>query len=245
MGARVSIAELVWAVCGDRADELGARLGGRMTASPRFRAFVEEHRDKIGKKARAARDAEGTRDLALELEVAYRLLDERRFALRYETYAAGKTRGPDFTVIYKERPAYNVEVKRLRGALDAGAFGKWGNAVCDKVAQMPPSIPNVVLIGAQGRDAASFDAAGALARLRRLAEGGGDAFFARRGYQDARDFLRTLPRLSAVLYVAGWDANVPDTVTLWLNALAKHQVAPDVARLLAGVWAAGERASAP
>ena len=111
--------------------------------------------------------------------MAYRLLDERRFALRYETYAAGKTRGPDFTVIYKERPAYNVEVKRLRGALDAGAFGKWGNAVCDKVAQMPPSIPNVVLIGAQGRDAASYDAAGALARLRRLAEGGDDAFFAR------------------------------------------------------------------
>lgn len=240
MGARVSIADLVRAVCGDQSDELGVWLGGRMMGSPRFRAFVEEHRDKIGKKARAARDAEGVRDLALELEVAYRLLGERRFALRYEAYAAGKTRGPDFTVIYKERPAGNVEVKRLRGALDAGAFGKWGNAVCDKVAQLPPSIPNVVLIGAQGRDAAGFDAAGALSRLRRLAEDGDDTFFARRGYQDARDFLRTLPRLSAVLYVAGWDADAPDTVTLWVNALAKHLVAPEVARMLAGAWVTKE-----
>jgi hypothetical protein len=238
MGARMSVAELVWAICGDRSDELGVWLGGRMAASPRFRLFVEEHRDKIGKKVRAARDVEGVRDLALELEVAYRLLSERRFALRYEAYAAGKTRGPDFTVIYKERPTCNVEVKRLRGPLDAGAFGKWANAICDKAAQVPPSIANVALIGAQGRDAADFDAAGAMARLRRLAEGGDDAFFARRGYHDARDFLRTLPRLSAVLYVAGWDAEAADTVTLWVNALAKHQLAPEVARMLAGVWVA-------
>jgi hypothetical protein len=238
MGARTPIDELARLICGEAADALRARLIGHMAASPRFRAFVEEHRDKISKKVRAPRDVEGQRDLALELEVASRLLGERRFALRYEPYKAEKTRGPDFTVIYKERPACNVEVKRLRGALDAGAFGKWANAVCDKVAQMPPSIANVVLIGAEGRDAASFDAADALARLRRLAEDGDDAFFARRGYQDARDFLRTLPRLSAVLYVTGWDADAPDTVALWVNALAKHQLAPEVARMLAGVWAA-------
>lgn len=238
MGARTPIDELARLICGEAADELRARLVGRMADSPRFRAFVEEHRDKIGKKARTAQGAQGVRDLALELEVAYRLLSERRFALRYEAYAAGKTRGPDFTLIYKERPACNVEVRRLRGALDSSAFGKWANAICDKAAQLPPSIANVVLIGAEGRDAASFDAAGALARLRRLAEDGGDAFFARRGYQDARDFLRTLPRLSALLYIAGWDADAPDTVALWANALAKHQLAPEVARMLAGVWAA-------
>src|SRR5579859_6787719 len=107
MGARTPIDELAWLICGETADELRTRLVGLMAASPRFRAFVEEHQDKIGKKVRAARDADGVRDLALELEVAYRLLSERRFALRYEAYAAGKTRGPDFTVIYKERPACN------------------------------------------------------------------------------------------------------------------------------------------
>jgi hypothetical protein len=238
MGARTPIDELARQICGDAADALRARLIEHMAASPRFRAFVEEHRDKIGKKARAARDAQGVRDLALELEVAYRLLSERRFALRYEAYAAGKTRGPDFTVIYKERPACNVEVRRLRGALDSSAFAKWANAICDKAAQLPPSIANIVLIGAEGRDATRFDAAGALARLRLLAEGGDDAFFARRGYQDARAFLRTLPRLSALLYIAGWDANAPDMVALWVNALAKHQLAPEVGRMLAGMWAA-------
>src|SRR5690348_1755331 len=202
MGARTPIDELARQICGEAANELGAWLGGRMAAAPRFRVFVEEHRDKIGKKVRAARDAEGVRDLALELDAAYRLLGERRFALRYEPYKAGKTRGPDYTLIYKERPACNVEVKRLRGTLDSGAFAKWANAVCDKAAQLPPSIPNVVLIGAARRDAASFDAAGAMTQLRRLAESGDDPFFARRGYQDARDFLRTLPRLSAVLFIA-------------------------------------------
>src|SRR5690242_3131124 len=109
MGARTPIDELARQICGEAADEPRGRLVGCMMASPRFRAFVEEHRDKIGKKARTAQGAQGVRDLALELETAYRLLDERRFALRYEAYAAGKTRGPDFTVIYKERPAYNVE----------------------------------------------------------------------------------------------------------------------------------------
>ena len=59
---------------------LAAEVGPWLLASPRFRTFAETYRDKIRKKARGLRDDEARRDVAFELAVAVRLLEERRFA---------------------------------------------------------------------------------------------------------------------------------------------------------------------
>ncbi|HKV83832.1 MAG TPA: hypothetical protein VJN88_04710 [Ktedonobacterales bacterium] len=183
--------------------------------SPRFPAFLETYRDKIRKKLRNAPDAEGLRDLQMELLTAACLLTERAFTLDYEKYAASKVRGPDFTVLYKTHTPFNVEVKRLRGQAQAG---KWADVLCDKLRQLPPSVMNALVIyGGPEERGAPFDASVAMASLRATAERKDDAYFTRRGLEGARDYLRQSLKLSAVVYRAG-DA----ALAYWFNPQARH-----------------------
>lgn len=189
--------------------------------SPRFPAFLETYRDKIRKKARNAPDAEGLRDLQMELLTAACLLTERAFTLDYEKYAASKVRGPDFTVLYKTHTPFNVEVKRLRGQAQAS---KWADVLCDKLRQLPPSVMNALVVyGEPEEGGAPFDASAAMGNLRATAERKDDAYFTRRGLEGARDYLRQSLKLSAVVYRAG-DA-APAT---WINPLARHPLPPEL-----------------
>lgn len=205
--------------------------------SPRFPAFLETYRDKIRKKLRNAPDAEGLRDLQMELLTAACLLTERAFTLAYEQYAASKTRGPDFTVMYKTHTPFNVEVKRIRGQAQAG---KWADVLCDKLRQMPPSVVNALVIyGKPGEPGIPLDVAAAMASLRTTAEGKDDAYFTRRGLDGSRDYLRQSLKLSAVLYRAG--AAMPAS---WMNPQARHPLPPEVRtalpRSLAAIDLGGE-----
>ena len=202
-------------------------------ASPRFRTFLAEHATKIARKLRTAEGAEGRRDVLLELYAAHRLLLDRRVTLEYERYAADKTRGPDFTATFKTHTPFNVEVRRLRGA-NAGDFGRWASVIGDKLRQMPPSIVNVLLLGRDGGSApADLDVAEAMARLRALAERKDDEFFARRGLPSAKEYLRLLQRLSAIVLIAGWERADAGTASLWMNVQAKHPLSHDLHQALA------------
>src|SRR5438445_7548978 len=92
---------------------LAAEVGPWLLASPRFRTFAETYRDKIRKKARGLRDDEARRDVAFELAVAVHLLEERRFAIEYESYGVSE-RAPDFRVTFRSGLRFNVEVRRMR-----------------------------------------------------------------------------------------------------------------------------------
>src|SRR5207247_9407800 len=92
---------------------LASQVAPWFASLPAFRALAEFYRDKIRKKARGPRDDEGRRDFAFELAIAVRLLEERRFALEYESYGVGQ-RAPDFRVTFRSRVRFNVEVRRLR-----------------------------------------------------------------------------------------------------------------------------------
>src|SRR6476469_4658425 len=105
----MTIPDLGAYVFGGTTSGLAAPMGGWMAASPRFKLFDMTYRDKIRKKALAARDPEAAQDLYAELATAYRLLEEPRFAVEYEPYAAEKTRGPDFAVIFRTHIRFNVE----------------------------------------------------------------------------------------------------------------------------------------
>lgn len=160
-------------------------------------------------------------DLRAELEVAALLLNDERFALEYETYAAAKQRGPDFSVTFRTNAHFNVEVRRIRGAElgNGGAearVGKLMEVVCDKAGQMPPSIVNLLWL-VSGGDVTVADLTRAAATLRQLAEGKADDFFTRRGFGGAADFLRQFQRLSAVVLRQS-GRNVT-----WLNSLARHK----------------------
>ncbi|MBF6590663.1 MAG: hypothetical protein IVW57_09045 [Ktedonobacterales bacterium] len=221
--------DLLTYLFGTLQEPLVERCARWLAASPRFRAFVAANQDKVRKKVRGISESEGLRDVQLELDTAYHLLLDRRFDLEYEKYLAGKLRGPDFTVAVKGKGAFNVEVKRLRSA---GEFRQWADAICDKLDQMPPSIPNVLLMGTASATRKSLDATQAMTRLRRLAEANDDSVFTRRGLPTARAYLRESVRLSAVLHRRAWDDEAGGEVNLWLNAQAKHPLASDQQKAL-------------
>ena len=77
-----------------------------------------------------------------ELAGAHRLLGDRRIELAFEAYGSGKP-GPDFTVTYRERRSFNLEVTRPHRSPDAASYA---GPLLAKLRQLPPSAPNAVLL---------------------------------------------------------------------------------------------------
>ena len=220
---------------------LAVQFARWVQASPRFRAFAENYRDKIRKKVRGITEAEGYRDLQAELATAYFLVQERRFQVEYEKYGVGKQRGPDFSITYKTHIRFDVEVTRLRGG-QAGAYpepGKLANTLCVKLVQLPPSMINILVMTADEALSSVDDpsessgpslASGlrsAVTLLQERAERKDDAFFTRRGFLGTRDFFKHYSRLSAIRLIT------PDAPpVLWLQPQARHTLPPDLAALL-------------
>jgi hypothetical protein len=219
---------------------LAVQFARWVEASPRFRTFAETYRDKIRKKVRGITEAEGYRDLQAELATAYFLVLERRFLVEYEKYGVGKQRGPDFSVTYKTHIRFDVEVTRLRGG-EGGAApepGKLANTLCAKLEQLPPSMINILVLAADDAShggEASTGSGQALASglqsattlLQERAERKDDEFFTRRGFLNARDFLRHYNRLSAIRLLT-----VDEPPLLRLQPQARHPLPPDLATLL-------------
>ncbi len=202
-------------------DELRAWL----TASPRLRAFAHEYRDKIRKKLRSAADADAARDVRTELRFAQALLADRRIELAFESYGARRV-GPDFTVRFRGEQPFNCEVSRVRRIpseiLDGGPL-------LAKLRQLPPSVPNLLVIAISGRSAAELDMERAMRGLRRRADDKEDAFFARRGFEGARAFYARFLRLGGVIV---WceTAHGKARAALWRNRSARIAVSERAAR---------------
>jgi hypothetical protein len=223
-------AELLASVFGGEWHALSEACATWIAASRPFRAFLEANATKVRKKVRQAANHEALGDLRLEMSAAYHLLAaDRRVSLAYELFLADKTRGPDFTVTFKGHIVFNVEVRRLRTAT---AARKLGDVLAEKLRQMPSGAVNVLLVGMDGGAAGDLDCAATVRHLVQRAEAKEDAFFVQRGFRDARDFLRAVQRLSAVLVRAGWDDPATVTASLWLNPLAKHPLPDDVRKLV-------------
>ena len=221
--------ELLTAIFGGDSHSLREACVLWVASSRPFRAFLEENAGKIRKKARQAGDAESLRDLQLEMRAAYHVLADRRVSLTYERYLAEKQRGPDFTVTFKGHIVFNIEARRLRAPVTDSRLGE---AICGKLGQMPPSAVNVLLVGMDIGAPTSPDGATIMKSLVHRAEAKRDAYFAERGFRDARDFLRALQRLSALLLLPGWDAALPPDPALWLNPQARFPLPADAQKLL-------------
>lgn len=208
---------------------LAVQFGGWVEASPRFRVFAENYRDKIRKKVRGITESEGYRDLQAELATAFFLAQERRFMVEYEKYGVGKQRGPDFSVTFKTHVRFDVEVTRLRaGQAGTGAEpGKLANAVCAKLAQLPPGMINLLVLVADDTEYGEDVLLSALRALLERADRKDDDFFARRGYLNARDFLKYYVRLSGIRLVV---QEAPPI--LRLQPQARHPLPPDLAVIL-------------
>lgn len=201
-------------------DPLADEIGDWVGASPRFRDFLEGHRDKARKKLRGATDPDARRDVRAELHVASRLVADRRIGLEWEAY--GSTGGgPDFTITYRSKPSFNLEVTRLRSA-DAAMVH--GGPMLSKLRQLPPSVANALLVVVD--EGPRIDPAAVSQTLRARADAKDEAFFARRGFRGSRDFYDRFRRLGAVIV---W-ADAPAAAGVWLNRSARIAMPRDALR---------------
>ena len=77
--------------------------------------------------------------------------------------------------------------------------GRFGAPLVAKLRQLPPSVPNAVLVAIGGTTAAGLDVAAATKALRSRADAKDEAFFVRRGLEGTRDFYERFLRLGGVL----------------------------------------------
>ena len=89
------------------------------------------------------------------------------------------------------RRRFNLEVTRLRHVPGATAT-TYGAPLLAKLRQLPPSVPNAVLVAIEGDTADAFDVAAATQALRSRADAKDEAFFTRRGFEGTQRVLRAV-----------------------------------------------------
>jgi hypothetical protein len=213
---------------------LSVELMHWMDASPRFTAFVETYRDKIRKKVRTAHEREYTLDVRAELEVACCLLNDRRLALVYEPYASARQRGPDFSVTYRANLVFNLEVARMRVEEDgvnkdpidlARKQERIVRILLDKLGQMQPGMPNLLVIHTGEALARLIDLARLMQSVKRRVEGKDPSFYAGTPYTSPAAFYRDFLHLSGMVL---WDGEGQ----VWVNKQAKPALDEKVIRLV-------------
>ena len=212
---------------------LSGELTGWMENSSRFTAFVETYRDKIRKKIRLAREPETALDLRGELDVAYRLLGDRRLDVAYEPYASTQRRGPDFAVTYRANLVFNVEVARMRAEeSDAPTRNeeRFVRLLLYKLGQMQPDKPNLLVIHVREQLARSLDLDRLMQGIKIKVEGKEPSFYDASQYTSPAAFYKDFLHLSAILLWA-------EQPQLWINKQAKPGLDEKVLRLVSSLHA--------
>ena len=213
--------ELIAHIFEGQRNSLCVQFRAWLESSRRFRAFAEEHHNKIRKKVRLTSDQDTRLDLQCELETAFHLLNEKKFTLEYEKYGHGGQRSPDLTATYRTHTLLHVEVTRPR--ITGDVANKLMESLCDKVGQMIANDLNLLVIYAPGTQ--HDDLVEAATTLRGLAERKEEEFFVRRRFKDAREFIRQYQNLSAVALKAS-------ATCVWDNPLAKKPLPNDLRNTL-------------
>lgn len=219
---------------------LAPRMSEWLASSRRFVNFVKIFHDKIRKKIRVTQDPETILDLQLELETAYRLLQEKTLQLDYEPQLAEKVRSPDFAVTFTTSLTFMLEVTRLRTdpksasgttASPATLGERLSDAVCSKLGQFQTQKSNILLIGVDALPPSENEVRAAMLRIQQRAErstdesgtGSETAFFQRYRFRDRADFFSHYQRLSEIL-VRATNLEIGDSLVTWVNPQAKHSL---------------------
>jgi len=80
---------------------------------PRLIQFITENKNKIKRKIRLAQNEEQKEDLMMELHIAWLLLKEPEFEVKYEFWGT-KEANPDYLVTQNGKDQWAIEVKHLR-----------------------------------------------------------------------------------------------------------------------------------
>lgn len=214
-----------------------------LSSSRRFTAFVQSVHDKIRKKIRVTQDPETILDLQLELETAYRLLQERTLNLAYEPQLAEKRRSPDFAVTFTTSLTFMLEVTRLRtekknpsaadeiSATSPTIGERLADTVCSKLGQLLPRGSNILLVGVDAVQLTENDIRTAMLRTQQRVERDDSAFFQRYPFRDRAEFFNHYQRLSEIL-VRSMDRQDAAPLVAWVNPQARYPLPSKVRTVL-------------
>jgi len=212
-----------------QAHSLAPAMKAWLTSSRRYTAFVNTFRDKIRKKLRTTKDPETLRDLRLELETAYLLLQEQQFNLVYEPQCE-QSRCPDFEVTFTTRLTFMVEITRLRSLLlpdqpftTATGVEPLADTICSKLGQLLPQHSNVLIVGVDSLHMTQSDLQAVMLRIQQRAERSDPAFWQRYHLKDRADFFRHYQRLSEII-VRGLELQANGSAVAWVNPQAKDSL---------------------
>ena len=197
---------------------LQSELGNWLEDNSQFRSFVAENQDKVRKKLNTS-DEQARLDVRSELRVAYLVLRDRRFQVKFEAYGAGQ-RGPDLSATFRENQRFNLEVTRLRATEDADSMVRLAHVIYGKLRQLPGETPNGLVIIERGLSLTEETLAAAIRVLKQR--------------------LATEPGLHGqYLYLGGVfvldEATLPASTVFAANREARH---PLPAEVVAGLTAA-------
>lgn len=221
-----------------KAHILAAPMAEWLGSSRQFTSFVRTFHDKIRKKIRVTQNTETILDLQLELETAYRLLQERTLSLVYEPQLSEKVRSPDFAVTFTTSTTFMLEVTRLRTetlVTPNNISERLSDAICSKLGQFVPKSSNILLVGMDSLQLTENDLRALMLRIQQRAEGnpivsqpGNDLDFLQRyRFRDRADFFNYYQRLSEILV---WGINLANekSVITWVNPQAKYPLSSKV-----------------
>jgi hypothetical protein len=207
---------------------LSAELLQWMNTSSRFTVFVETYRDKIRKKIRVTRETESLLDVRGELEVAYRLLHDRRFTAEYEPYASARGRGPDFAVTYRTNLRFNIEVSRMRADENEATENNSARLLrilLSKLGQMQAGMANVLMIHTRRQIAQAINLEQFMQEIKTRAEGKEPLFYELSHYANPAAFYKDFLHLSGLIL---WSPGAQ----LWVNKQARPALDATVLRRL-------------
>jgi len=223
--------------------QLATPMATWLASSRRFTAFVNTFHNKIRKKLRATQEMERLLDLRLELETAYRLLQERSLSLVYEPPTGGQSRGPDFAVTYTTSTIFMVEVTRgpaqvqepvlsFQNAPTRSLEGEWiADMLCSKLGQLLPQYTNVLLVGVESSFLTQDTLRAAMLNLQQRAERNDAAIVQRNGFRDRAHFFQYYRRLSELL-VRCPGLQTDGLLISWVNPQAKYPLPGKVRTVL-------------
>jgi hypothetical protein len=189
-----------------------------LASSRRFTTFVTTFQDKIRKKLRTTQDQ---KDLRLELETAYLLLQERSLSVVYEPELSKRIRSPDFAVTFTTSLTFMLEVTRVQADPKNTVDVRLADTIPSKLGQLLPQRSNTLLISVEAMDLTANDIRAAMLGIQQRAEQNDSTFLQRYAFRDRADFFRHYQRLSEIL-VRGPHFEVTKSVVTWINPQAKH-----------------------
>ena len=149
--------------------------------------------------------------------------------------------GPDFAVTYRANLVFNIEVARIR-VEESGVGGidlprkeeRILRILLDKLGQMQPGMPNLLVIHTRAELARAIDLDRLMQAVKTRAEGRDPAFYAASRHTGPVAFYKDFLHLSAILL---WGP----AGQLWINKQARSVLAEKVLRPISSLASCAEQ----